>query len=103
MSPEDQVKEGVYEVLWNVLGRGVLGPVLVQHQQVEPLIRLLLQPQHLDPVCPEQPVEARVLHLTHPIQGQLGLALPYQKGNTIVILEGRKEGRRSISAERKFS
>ena len=47
MAPDDQVKEGVKKRLRQVVGGSTLGPVLVQHHQVEPFTEGFLWPKHL--------------------------------------------------------
>lgn len=48
VAPDDEVQEGIKEVLRQVVGGSTLGMVLVHRHQVKPLIEGLLGPQHLD-------------------------------------------------------
>ena len=60
----------------------------MQYEHVEPLVSALLRPQHLDLVCPEQPVKSFVLDRAKSVQSELGLPFSDQQGrNRHVVLK----------------
>ncbi len=79
MTPDYEIKESVDEMLWQVVALAVLDAVLVQGQQVEPFLRVLRWPQHLDLALAEQPKEPLVFDGAQPVQSQLCFTLAEQE------------------------
>jgi len=79
VTPNDKIQKSVKKMFGDVVARSMLRAVLVQRQQVEPLVRFLLRPQHLDLVLAEQSVEPLVFDGTEAVQRELCPALAKQQ------------------------
>ena len=79
MTPNDEIQEPFDEVFREVVALAVLGPVLVQRHQVEPLFGLFGRPQHQDLVLAEEAEQPLVLDRAQPVHRQLRLAFAEQQ------------------------
>ena len=79
MTPNDEIQEPFDEVFREVVALAVLGPVLVQRHQVEPLLGLFGRPQHQDLVLAEEAEQPLVLDRAQPVHRQLRLAFAEQQ------------------------
>ena len=79
VAPNHEIDEPVDEVLREIIALAVLGSVLVQRHQVEPLFGLFGRPQHQHLVLAKEAEQPFVLDRAHSVQGQLGLPLAEQQ------------------------
>ena len=72
VSPEHQIQAVPEEVLRDVVFLAVLGPVLMRHENVEPLVRVLFGDDHPDLAGTVETVQPLVFDGGHPVQCEFG-------------------------------
>ena len=87
VAPDDEVHPVGQHLGRQVVGLVVRGVVLVDGEQVEPVLGLDVGPEPLDAVVPQGAEEALVTDVAQAVEGQLGLALLQQDGADLDVVD----------------
>lgn len=73
VAPDDDVEKFVQELLGNVVLRAVSNAVLMDDENVEPVVWLMRWPKQIDLILEEYPVQAFVANRAETVDGQIRL------------------------------
>ena len=74
VAPDDDVEKFVQELFGNVVLRAVRDTVLMDDENVEPVVRLIRWPKQIDLILEEYTMQAFVANGTETVDGQIRLA-----------------------------
>lgn len=87
MAPDDDVEKLVEELLGNVVLRAVCHSILMNNEDVEPIIGLVRRTKEIDLVLEKDTMETLVTYRAETVDGQVGRSFSEEQGMDVDVLE----------------